>query len=312
MRLRRRPPRIPAAPHATAPRRAPCSCGGGCLGCAARTHALSSESPRLPTVTAFAGPETKNPSPPTAGGAATKPAAPAAPAPCAPKAVPFSKFPKGAGAFGLTRFVGANVVYSGPQITKRRRGGYRIQPVQAALGTAIDSIYIQAGSFTDPTVKTVIAKGGECPSSKSGTRFTISPGGAKRIVQGEQEHCADFKLAFDLSLGSFTRIANRMTRRRFPSPRSATRALRRKTGVDPSQWEATLACLAAKSRDVRDRQLRQHDPRFRSIPPTLRNGCKSRQVLHAGSLPHVGTTAPSAIIKGCGLPTPKKGGRRRP
>jgi hypothetical protein len=202
--------------------------------------------------------------------------------------------------FGLTR-LDVNAVTFPAFSAKRKQGGFAIEPTTAAL-PVIQSVFTDAGVFTEGDAHFISQNGGDCPSAKLPIRWIIAPGGATSIKQGEQEHCEDFQLAFDLSLKRYAAAVNALAGRRFPSETAAERAVTRITGVAPKDWVSVFLCLARKTK-LRDGTGPGgwHTPRPMMRPPQLATNCDHVTALvQASSLPQVGQHPSPEIIKDCG------------
>ena len=118
------------------------------------------------------------------------------PAACDPQPLSRAAFLASPGArasdFGLTRLAGQ----VGVPVVRFDAG--RLQPT-AALLAPITSVYTQ-GTFVEGTSQVVSQGGRGCPSGAYPVQWTIRGSGESKIREGEQEHCADFRLAFALSL----------------------------------------------------------------------------------------------------------------
>ncbi|HEX6288338.1 MAG TPA: DUF4157 domain-containing protein [Herpetosiphonaceae bacterium] len=244
---------------------------------------------------------------------------PAPPPPCDPQGLPRAQYltqpGTSTGDFGLTTLAGT--VTTPVVHTTRARGGVRIDATAAAL-PPITSVFTQAGTFTEGTA-IFVSQGGDCRSGRYDIRWTILPDGARKIREGELEHCADFQYAFDISLRRYADAVNTLAAsgRVFPNQRAAEAHVTRLVGAAPGNWGAIFACLAGKttSRDGAHGYRGWHTPRPHSIPPRLDTSCAfTRQVIGGTSLPDVGQHPPSEIIKDCGEVPARAGGaggRRR-
>jgi len=108
--------------------------------------------------------------------------------------------------FGLTTLDTSQVTY--PEVrTRRVRGCLRLWQTTATLPT-ISSIYTRAGTFTEGE-GIVTGEAGECPQGRYPLRWTIDSNGAQKMAEGEQEHCDDFRYAFDISLRRYAEAVSR-------------------------------------------------------------------------------------------------------
>jgi hypothetical protein len=247
-----------------------------------------------------------------AGGDAAPPAeAPAAP--CDPRPLPRDQYLQhpgtSTGDLGLTVLSGT--VGTPAVVTRRTRRGLVLEQTDAVL-PPLDSVYTQAGTFTEGQGHFIDSGGADCPSGRYDLRWTITPEGAAKIRAGEVEHCADLRHAFDISLRRYADAVNAIAAsgRVFASERAATRAVTRQTGAAPDDWFAVFECLARKTTD-RD-FMQWHTPRTRQTAPSYRNGCAYASVfVHGSSFPHVGQHPTADLIRDCGesggdVPAPRR------
>lgn len=241
---------------------------------------------------------------PTEGGEAAGTSG-TAPAPtCDPKGlkrVDYLKQPgTSTGDFGLTTLT-ASAATVPAVATKAVRGGVQIQPTTAAL-PPIPSVFTTADTFVEGVAHFVNSDGRHpCPSGKLPIRWTITAKGADKIREGEQDHCLDFQLAFDLSLKRYASAVNALAgKRRFANQAAAENALKKAVGVHPDDWFDKFVCLTRKTL-VRDRQ-KWHEPRPVTREPRSDDCGFVRAFITETSLPEVGQARhPSAdIIKDCG------------
>src|SRR5207253_114293 len=132
------------------------------------------------------------------------------------------------------------------------------------------------------------------------SRWRIYPAGANKIGEGEQEHCDDFRYAFDISLRRYADAVNQLStsKRVFRDEAAVKSHLSRTLGVNPDDWQSVFVCLAQKTK-IRDSKVRDwHTPHLRSLPMTYE--CKYAEfIIGENSLPQVGQHPSSEIIKGC-------------
>lgn len=238
---------------------------------------------------------------------------PPPPPPCTPTALPRAQYLAQPGTstddFGLTRLAGTVSV---PVVqTRRVRGGFRLEETAAAL-PPITSVYTDAGIFTEGTAVFLDSGGAECPSGRYPMRWIIAADGARKIRDGELEHCADFQYAFAISLQRYADTVNQLAQRGrlFPSQRAAEAYVTRQVGAAPADWSAIFECLARKTtlRDGSRGMRGWHTPRPITRPPRLSTNCAFTNILVTGSsLPEVGQHLPSEIIKDCGENGPVRG-----
>ncbi|WP_052329342.1 DUF4157 domain-containing protein [Dyella ginsengisoli] len=237
-------------------------------------------------------------------GSATAPTAPPPPT-CAPTAFSRANYLTQPGTstddFGLTRLDINAVVRPSVTTTRVRGGRVRIDPTTASLPT-IPSVYTDAGVFDEGQAHFIDQDGTTgCPSGRIPLRWIITRSGADKIRDGEREHCADFQLAFDLSLRRFADAVNAIASAHttFASQASAERAVARHAGVAPANWSTVFNCLARKTL-TRDRN-NDHLPRPSQLPPRLADNCAfARMIISDRSLPRIGQTPSSGLVQGCG------------
>jgi hypothetical protein len=211
------------------------------------------------------------------------------------------------GDFGLTPLSASSSI-APTVVTKPVKGGVRIQPTTTALPT-IPSVYTTTDTFVEGEAHFIGGEGrNPCPSGKKPIKWLITPKGADKIREGELDHCADFQLAFDLSLKRYAAAVNALAgKRTFANQAAAERALKKAVGVHPNDWFDTFACLARKTK-VRDKQG-WHTPRPTMREPKLDANCEFVYAwVTENSLPEVGQAKHPAtdIIKDCGEAGAKK------
>jgi hypothetical protein len=238
--------------------------------------------------------------------AALGPATAAAPASvCNPKGLKRPDFLKEPNTsmddFGLTLLVASNATVPAVSTQPVKGRGVRIEPTTAALPT-IPSVYTGVDTFTEGFAHFLGQGGGACSSGKKPIRWSITATGAAKIAEGEQDHCSDFQLAFDLSLKRYADAVNTLAGKRiFPTQAAAERAVTRVTGAAPADWFDAFVCLSRKTK-LRDTNG-WHKPRPIMREPRIDENCEVVHALIIGaSLPEVGQTKhPSSdIIKDCG------------
>jgi hypothetical protein len=205
--------------------------------------------------------------------------------------------------FGLTTLMASSATV--PAAVTRpaaKGGGVTLEATTAALPT-IPSVYTAADTFVEGEAHFIGGEGrNPCPSGKKPIKWFITPQGANKIREGELDHCADFRLAFDLSLKRYAEAVNALAgKRSFPNQAAAEQALKKATGVHPDDWFDAFACLARKTK-LRDRQG-WHDPRPLKREPKLDDNCQFVYLwITESSLPEVGQAKHPAsdIIKDCG------------
>jgi hypothetical protein len=224
---------------------------------------------------------------------------------CDPKGFKRADFLKQPGTstseFGLTRLDASAATV--PEVATRPvKGGVQIKPTSAALPT-IPSVFTAADVFFEGEAHFIGGQGRSlCASGKKPIRWTITAKGADKIREGELDHCADFQLAFDLSLKRYADAVNALAgKRTFANKAAAERAVTKAVGVAPGDWFGKFACLARKSL-IRDR-MKWHEPRPATREPRIEDDCRFVfAFVTESSLPEVGQAKhpSSEIIKDCG------------
>lgn len=228
---------------------------------------------------------------------------------CAPTGFSRADFLKNGGTtaeFGLTALTVSAATFRVLDLVRKGKG-VQVQPTTATL-PKISSIFTQAGVF-DEGEATVLGDEGDCPPGKYPLRWVISTGGAQKIQEGEQEHCNDFNLAFDLSLGKYRDAINQLATKKkiFANESAVKKHLKQIVGFEFDGLFTVFACLAKKS------LIRDHDDWHTPVPairsPSFKNNCEfARAIVSEHSLRQIGLHDSAEIIKDCGetLPAPKK------
>lgn len=200
--------------------------------------------------------------------------------------------------FGLTSLDPNAVTY--PEfITEKTSGGVRINPTTASLPT-IPSVFTGSGNFFEGERTVTKQNLSDCDTKKYPIRWTIADQGAAKIAEGEQEHCADFQHAFDISLKRYAEAINVLaaTSKVFINDADAKVKVVKAVGASPANWRRIFICLAGKT-IMRDPHW--HKPIANNRAPNLDNGCKfAMSIISGNSLPEVGQHPSFEIIKDCG------------
>ncbi len=200
-----------------------------------------------------------------------------------------------AGAFGITILSSNNV-----QIPQVALDGSR-----RVMGTATEanvfSIYLQSGQiFPDESGRTVpIPEGYYCDTDI--VHYGIMGDGARKIREGELEHCSDFRLAFDNTLVRYNNEVNRLarSRRSFRDLTQAKTHLGGRLGTHPDDWERTFFDLSNRTRR-RDTRL-HHNPPLGAVVlhPSDRHCRRPLMRISARTFPEIGVHSSQQIL---GLP----------
>ena len=164
----------------------------------------------------------------------------------------------------------------------------------------IQSSFIKAGQiFKDDSDKLPGNRDFTCDDSV--LHYLISKDGAEKIKEGEMEHCADFKLAFDLTFDKYTRAVNKVAARKnkFKDQAAAEAAVEKITQVPYGKWMEKFNCFSGKT-TLRDTRL-YHKPMTISarMYPT-QSKCKFPVMdIAAKHFPAIGAHLSKDLIKGC-------------
>jgi len=226
---------------------------------------------------------------------------------CQPKGLARPDFLSQPGAttndFGLTSLDTSRVTYPAVS-TVGVKGGVVLSPTSAAL-PQIPSVYTGPGIFVEGDAEVLGQDSRSCPSKKYPLQWSISPQGAQKIAEGEQEHCADYQYAFDISLRRYADAVNAAasSKRAFADDKAVDSYLKRTVGVAPADWRDTFICLARKSlrRDPVSRGGPSwHTPRPTRLAPNFPDCNHARALITENSLPEIGRHSSADIISGCG------------
>jgi hypothetical protein len=180
------------------------------------------------------------------------------------------------------------------------------QVVHAAEPIVNFSIYVGEGDFADGTEKTT---SGPCAGKVVARTLRITKEGAKKLRQGEAEHCEDAKLAFALSWGKYNQASKDLegdycaagikvsSGEETICDKEFYKRFADRTGVDWAKREEVGKCLHDKSK-LRDSK-QWHD-----VAPTnalYAKDCSSVTYIYdSGSAPQVGKHPSAEIVKDCG------------
>jgi hypothetical protein len=248
---------------------------------------------------------------------ATPPPKTATAASCDPQPLPRGQYLKHGGTstddFGLTRLDGTVSV---PTARTHKVAGGVVLENTAARMPAIDSVYTQAGRFVEGTSKMPRGTSPDCTDPEYPILWIIDTDGADLLRTAEIEHCDDFKYAFDISIGRYADIVNRLANsgKKFASTSAAIAHVTKLAGAAPDTWADVFDCLVKKTKD-RDNLMQWHVPHPQTRPPTLKTNCAHAfSVITKGSLQNLGHQ-PSEIINGCnegGTATPAPAAKKTP
>ncbi len=224
------------------------------------------------------------------------------PLPCSPKGLPdvdFAKVGAPKDAFGLTQTLSEG--FAGPDVVTKPAGKDKVViQTTEAKPVPCKSFFTKAGTVwrtisLDAAKPEERANAEKCRGSSYLREFSITPDGEKKISEAEMEHCADFKHAFDISVGCFAAVVNDFARKKtgFPSQDAAVDAVTKRAGRKPDTWMARYLELLEKTRE---RDKRKWHTAAEPQGPGLEletdrsNRCKSRfpTEINEKSFPQVG------------------------
>lgn len=175
-------------------------------------------------------------------------------------------------------------------------------------GFQATSLYLLPQTFKDKG-SLILQEGGGgeennfCPKGKYDKYLQITQSGSDKIKEGENEHCSDLTLAYNLSLAKFRDAVNKTAGQKFTSDAQAKTSLQQQTGVHPDKWNDNFWCLASKTLE-RDKQ-KWHTPK--SVRTRVDKNCqKAITPINAGNFPDVGQHPSTEIIKDCDSKTTDK------
>ncbi len=169
------------------------------------------------------------------------------------------------------------------------------------------SIYTKDGTFDDGTEKT--PHGRACPEGQTvAKRMLVTLEAAKKLKQGEAEHCKDAKLAFALSWGKFNQASKDLEGEYCAAgipaigaesicDKEFAKRFTDRTGIEWAKRQEIADCLLAKTalRDSRH----WHDV----VPTDLfyAPDCKTvTYIITPASAPEIGRHPTADLVKGCG------------
>jgi len=238
--------------------------------------------------------------------------APVAPAPvqpagfsCTPQPVSHADFLKQAKilqfdpakAFGITVLTGNNIVLPAVQLDSK----HHLLPTTTSI--TVPSFFIKKNELYPDENGKKGAFSGPSTCVDDIIHYLITPGGAVKIEEGENEHCQDFQLAFTLSLLKYANAVNKLAKSKkwFKDLGAANKELKKSknAGLHPDDWPDHFLCLIDTTR-ARDKISHKPPLLMYAKPyPTERN-CKYPVVrIEAATFPDIGLTPSKNIVKGC-------------
>ena len=185
----------------------------------------------------------------------------------------------------------------------------KAQVLHAAEPKVNFSIYVKEGDFADGTEQTPTTPPSRpCAGKVVARTLRITAEGAKKLRQGEAEHCEDAKLAFALSWGKYNQASKdlegeycaagiKVSGSESICDKEFAKRFTDRTGVDWAKRQQVAKCLLDKS-DLRDSN-HWHDV----VPVDLfyAKDCSAVTYIYgSGSAPEIGKHPPAEIVKGCG------------
>jgi hypothetical protein len=182
----------------------------------------------------------------------------------------------------------------------------KAQVLHAAEPIVNFSIYVGEGDYADGTEKVT---SGPCAGKIVARTLRITKDGAKKLRQGEAEHCEDEKLAFALSWGKYNQASKDLEGEYCAAgikvssgneticDKEFYKRFAERTGVEWEKREQVANCLHDKSK-LRDTKT-WHDV----VPTNALNAkdCSAVTYIYdSGSAPQVGQHPSAEIVKGCG------------
>ncbi len=213
---------------------------------------------------------------------------------CDPVGVSYADFLKKTGniddAFGITKFGLSDVIFPEVILSKGK-----LKKTDADV--QVHSFYLLPQTFKvkDPTI---MSEDGDkfnhyCPRGTYDLYWIITKSASEKIKEGEQEHCNDINLAFNLSLAKFKNAVNSSAGKKFTSLKKAKAYLKKKTKVDPDDWNNYFMSLAKKS-EQRDK-MNWHLPK--NYRTRINQACdKAETILTSAHLSEIGKHPSSEII----------------
>jgi hypothetical protein len=180
---------------------------------------------------------------------------------------------------------------------------YKLKPTHAEM-PPIRSAYTQAGSYIEGFWQDISedckAERIRLGTSKFPITWTVTPAGAGKTMEAEQEHCDDIRAAFDLTLGLYASAINNLaaSERTYSKADDAIKEGTRAAGVNPDAmiYQFQAMALKTKFRDDSDRHTAQPvGDRARKNRPR-EDGCRYFYTIDGKSWPDVGTHKPDELM----------------
>jgi Domain of unknown function (DUF4157) len=188
-------------------------------------------------------------------------------------------------------------------VSENGKTAFKLKPTHAEM-PPLRSAYTQAGRY-DEGVKHNSDPDCAPQRIRLGTgafpiHWTMTPDGAEKAKQGEQEHCDDIRAAFDMTLGLYASAINNQaaSERTYRTEAEAIKDGERAAGVNPNEMLLKFYQMALKTkiRDDNDWHTAKPigDPRKKDQP--LEQNCEYFYTIDASSWPEIGAHPTSAVI----------------
>ena len=190
---------------------------------------------------------------------------------------------------------------------------FKLKPTHAEM-PPIRSAFTQAGAYDEDVVHNADA---ECAAERRrlGTgafpvHWTITPDGAQKTREAEQEHCNDIRAAFDLTLGLYASAINNLaaSERTYSHEADVVKEGVRATGVTPEEMVGKFyqMALQTKRRDDTDWHTAHPigDPGKKDQP--RKQGCQYFFTVNASSWPEIGVHTTAEVMEANATAKPAK------
>jgi hypothetical protein len=152
-------------------------------------------------------------------------------------------------------------------------------------------------------------------SAKLPVQWNLTPEGAQKFKEAEQEHCNDIRYAFDMTLGLYASGINNVAaaERTYSTEQQAVQDAISYIGVTPDKMLINFYEMALKTRLRDDREwhtggatgTQTGNTKHHQIP-SLQNGCRYVETVDAESLPDVGKHPSSEVVESAPAPRGKR------
>lgn len=210
--------------------------------------------------------------------------------------------PKAEDALGVTGYDKSTVLPSVTTYTvqENNKTYYKLQPTHAEM-PQIASFFTTAGEFQEGQMGKQYGLN-HCKIRDYPIKWVITPEGAQKIKEGEEEHCQDIRHAFRITLAIYASVINNVAaaERLYSTQAQAEQDALSQVGVPQSQWMSEFEKLIKRS-EKRDTQG-WHKPVFQKTAAHRQtpddNGCSHFQFnITAGTLPEIGKHSSIEVIE---------------